>query len=199
MALQFGRCSGWSKRCLHSFSAVALVVVLAGCGKTPGNAGQVEEATSTGPEAGVTEARIIAADEGEWLSHGRTYDEQRFSPLKQINSDNVDRLGLAWSYRLPTSRGTEATPLVFDGVLYTTGPWSLVYALDARSGELLWSYDPKVPTEWARYACCDVVNRGVAAWGNSIFVGTLDGRLVALDAKTGEQQWSVQTTDPERP
>jgi len=199
MRLEIVQSTGWGKRGLQGLALAALGLFLAACGKTPEDGGHVAEATIAAPTAGVTEARIIAAEEGDWLSHGRTYDEQRHSPLAQITSDNVDRLGLAWSYRLPTARGTEATPLVFDGVLYTSGPWSLVYALDARSGELLWSYDPKVPTEWARYACCDVVNRGVAAWGNSIFVGTLDGRLVALDAKTGEQQWSVQTTDPERP
>ncbi|MCP6134267.1 PQQ-binding-like beta-propeller repeat protein, partial [Klebsiella pneumoniae] len=80
---------------------------------------------------------------GNWMSHGRTYDEQRYSPLKTINQGNVDQLGLAWSYKLDLDRGVEATPIVVDGVMYTTGPFSVVYALDARNGKLLWKYDPQ--------------------------------------------------------
>ena len=142
--------------------------------------------------------RIVGADAepGNWLTHGRTYSEQRFSPLDSIHSDNVDQLGLAWSFPLGIYRGIEATPLVIDGVMYTTGAWSVVFALDAATGELLWKYDPEVPKAKGVDACCDVVNRGVAAWGDRIFVGTLDGRLVALDAGSGEVAWSVQTFDP---
>ena len=149
----------------------------------------------------ITEARLTAADSEpqNWLAHGRTRDEQRFSPLSRINDDNVADLGLAWHYDLPDNRGQEATPLVVDGVLYTTSAWSKVHALDAVSGELLWNYDPQVPGEWAVHACCDVVNRGVALWGNSLFVGALDGRLIALDAKTGKLQWETLTVDREWP
>ena len=95
--------------------------------------------------ADVDGKRIIAADQepGNWMSHGRTYDEQRYSPLEQITQQNVDQLGLAWSYKLDIDRGVEATPIVVDGVMYTTGPFSVVYALDARNGKLLWKYDPK--------------------------------------------------------
>jgi len=84
--------------------------------------------------------RIIDADKepGNWMSHGRTYDEQRYSPLNTINDSNVNQLGLAWSYKLDLDRGVEATPIVVDGVMYTTGPFSVVYALDARNGKLLW-------------------------------------------------------------
>lgn len=151
--------------------------------------------------SGVTEARVIdaATDTSNWLSHGRTYSEQRFVPLDNINSDNIDQLDLAWYYDMPTRRGVEATPLIVDGIMYVTGAWSIVYAVDARSGEQLWVYNPQVPAEYGRYACCDVVNRGVAAWGNSIFVGTLDGYLVALDAKTGGVKWRVDTIERGKP
>src|SRR5271155_4443213 len=141
-----------------------------------------------GKPADVSAARIAAADRepGNWLSHGRTYGEQRFSPLKDVNDKNVGQLALAWSYNLDTRRGQEATPLVVDGVMYFTTAWSKVVALDASTGALVWTYDPKVPPVWAINACCDVVNRGLAAWNGKVFVGTLDGRLVALDAATGK-------------
>ena len=95
-------------------------------------------------------------------------------------------------------RGLEATPIVADGVMYITGSWSKVSALDAKTGKELWTYDPKVPGERGRYACCDVVNRGVALWKGAVFVGTLDGRLVKLDAKTGKVLWSINTVETAR-
>ncbi|CAG8863339.1 Quinohemoprotein alcohol dehydrogenase ADH-IIG [Pseudomonas fluorescens] len=139
--------------------------------------------------------RIAAADNepGNWMSHGRTYDEQRFSPLTHINDGNVSQLGLAWSYKLDLDRGVEATPIVVDGVMYTTGPFSVVYALDARNGKLLWKYDPQSDRQRAGEACCDAVNRGVAVWQGKVYVGVLDGRLEAIDAKTGQRVWSVDT------
>jgi glucose dehydrogenase len=158
----------------------------------------VQDAASGKPKpADVDGARILAADQepGNWMSHGRTYSEQRFSPLKEINDHNVGDLGLAWFYDLDTNRGQEATPIVVDGVMYFTSAWSKVFALDAATGARLWSYDPKVPPEWAVNACCDVVNRGVAVWKGKVFVGTLDGRLVALDAATGKPVWETLTID----
>ncbi|UUC52769.1 PQQ-dependent dehydrogenase, methanol/ethanol family [Pseudomonas citronellolis] len=151
--------------------------------------------------ADVDGARIAAADQepGNWMSTGRTYDEQRYSPLKQIDQGNVDKLGLAWSYKLDIDRGVEATPIVVDGVMYTTGPFSIVYALDARNGKLLWKYDPQSDRSRAGEACCDAVNRGVAVWKGKVYVGVLDGRLEAIDARTGKRVWSVDTrTDPSR-
>lgn len=144
---------------------------------------------------GIDGARIAAADQepGNWLSHGRTYDEQRFSPLTQVHAGNVDRLGLAWTYKLDVDRGVEATPIVVDGVMYTTGAESIVYALDARSGRLLWRYDPKLDVESLSQGCCDVVNRGVAVWQGRVYLGAFDGRLIALDATSGQPVWSVDT------
>ena len=149
----------------------------------------------------VDEARIVGADQepGNWLAHGRTYDEQRFSPLDRINADTIGKLGLAWYADLGTQRGLEATPIVVDGVIYTTGDWSRVYAIDAASGKAIWTYDPKVPRAWGVNACCDVVNRGVAGWKGRVYVGTLDGRLIALDAATGQPVWETLTIDPAKP
>ncbi|MBS7458885.1 PQQ-dependent dehydrogenase, methanol/ethanol family [Coralloluteibacterium stylophorae] len=145
--------------------------------------------------ADVDGARIRNADAepGNWMSHGRNYGETRFSPLKQITDENVDQLGLAWSYKLDFDRGVEATPLVVDGVMYTTGAFSVVYAFDARTGELLWKHDPEVDRLKAGEFCCDAVNRGLAAWEGKLYVGTLDGRLVAIDAKTGKRLWDIDT------
>jgi quinohemoprotein ethanol dehydrogenase len=149
----------------------------------------------------VNGARIASADSepDNWITHGRTYSEQRFSTLDAINESNVGELGLAWHYDLGTTRGVEATPLVVDGVLYTTSAWSIVYALDAKTGRELWVYDPQVPKRWGQYACCDVVNRGVAIWNGRVYVGTLDGRLVALDAATGQLAWEKLTVDQSLP
>ena len=146
-------------------------------------------------------SRIVQADQepGNWLTHGRTYSEQRFSPLDQINIDNVSSLGVEWSYDTGNDRGHESTPIVADGRLYFTASWSVVHALDAATGDLLWTFDPEVSGAVGRMACCDVVNRGVALWKGRVYVAALDGRLIALDAKTGTPDWAVQTTDPTRP
>lgn len=135
----------------------------------------------------------------EWLTHGLNYAEDRFSLLDQINKDNITSLGLAWTSELNSKRGVEATPLVADGVMYLTGAWSIVYAMDARNGKLIWKYDPKVPGKTAENLCCDVVNRGVALYKGKIFAGTLDGRLIALDAMTGQLAWEVLTVDSTKP
>ncbi|RYY95951.1 MAG: PQQ-dependent dehydrogenase, methanol/ethanol family, partial [Alphaproteobacteria bacterium] len=144
---------------------------------------------------------IIAADQrpGVWLSHGRTYSEQRFSPLKQITTENVTSLGLAWTGDLDTNRGMEATPIVVDGVMYLTSAWSVAYAYNAKTGERLWKFDPEVDKARGVSACCDVVNRGVAIWEGLIFLGTIDGRLIAIDAKTGEKKWEQVTVDQSKP
>lgn len=161
---------------------------------------QKAENPGTSPEAPPPPTvKATQAPDVEWPKHGLTDGEQRFSPLAQINAENVNSLGLDWYFDYPNQRGKEATPLIIDGVIYTTGSWSNVFAHDARSGRLLWYFDPEVPRNWAVHLCCDVVNRGVAVADGELFVGTLDGRLISLDAKTGDLRWDVQTTDRNRP
>jgi quinohemoprotein ethanol dehydrogenase len=140
-----------------------------------------------------------ASQSNEWLTYGHDYAETRFSTLTEINDGNVGELGLAWSFDTDSFRGLEATPLVHDGILYATRPWSSVFALDARTGKVLWDYDPKVDKSIGWKACCDVVNRGVALYDGKIYVGTIDGRLIALNATSGEELWSVVTVDQSRP
>jgi quinohemoprotein ethanol dehydrogenase len=146
-------------------------------------------------------SRALNADsENEsWLLHGRTYDESRFSPLNDINDSNVKELGLSWSFETGTNRGHETTPIVVDGMMFITAPWSVVFALDAKTGKEIWSYDPKADKAWARNACCDVVNRGVAVWGDSVVFATIDGRLISLDKESGEVIWDVLTIDKTKP
>lgn len=179
-------------------------LALSGCDKNPGSsstekaaaASQTSETAAAKQSfANVDGARIIAANDepGSWLSHGRTYDEQRFSPLKKINAENVDQLGLAWTYRLDVDRATEATPIVVDGMMYVTGAFSIVSALNPVTGQEIWKYDPEVSRDKGRDGCCDVANRGVAVWKGKVYVGAYDGRLIALDAKSGEVVWEVDT------
>ncbi|HEX2775597.1 MAG TPA: PQQ-dependent dehydrogenase, methanol/ethanol family, partial [Candidatus Acidoferrales bacterium] len=173
------------------------LAVISGCSRSSRKPAESRAADGV-KAADIDGARMMNADRepGNWMSYGRSYSEQRFSALKGIDDHNVARLGLAWHFDLDTRRGQEATPLVVDGRMYFTSAWSKVFALDAATGALLWSYDPKVPPEWGVNACCDVVNRGVAAWHGKIFFGTLDGRLIALDAATGKQIWETLTIDP---
>lgn len=156
--------------------------------------------SSTLPGA-VNADRLLAAaqNNNEWLSYGRTYDEQRFSPADAINQATVKDLGLTWFADMDTARGQEATPLVIDGNIYITTAWSKVKAYDGATGKPLWDFDPEVPGETGVKACCDVVNRGLAAWGDKLFFGTLDGRLIGLDRATGKQVWSTVTVDQSKP
>ncbi len=140
-----------------------------------------------------------SSDDAQWLTYGRDQGEQRYSPLTQVNDSNVAELGVAFTFDTGSYRGLEATPLVVDGILYGTRPWSSVFAVDARTGELVWNFDPQVNRAIGGRACCDVVNRGLAAYGDKIYVGVLDGRLIALNAKTGSVEWEVLTVDPDRP
>jgi quinohemoprotein ethanol dehydrogenase len=134
-------------------------------------------------------------DGSNWAMTGFNYNEQRHSPLTQINDSNVQDLGVAWFADLPDARGQEATPVVVDGKMFISTAWSKVFSYDAKTGKPLWSFDPEVDKARGVKACCDVVNRGVAFWKGSVFVGTIDGRLISLDATTGKQLWSVQTLD----
>jgi quinohemoprotein ethanol dehydrogenase len=171
-----------------------LLIMLTMCGQSfePGTPEHIARITSR-----VDDDRLSAADgiPGDWLTHGRNYYEDRFSKLDQINKSNIENLGLAWSLDLGTKRGIEATPLVADGILFLTGSWSIVYAVNARDGSLIWKYNPMVPGKYGEKACCDVVNRGLAMYKGHVYVGTIDGRLISIDAATGKPVWEVLTVD----
>jgi len=170
-----------------------LLMALLGCSKP-------EQSQSTEvPTDSQAHQAVSIVPNTEWAKHGLGDDEQRFSSLDQITQDNVNKLGLAWSFDMYTRRGIEATPLMVGGVLYVSGSWSMVYALDAKTGALKWFYDPKVPWSTLAKGCCDAVNRGVAYANGRIFVGTYDGRLVALDAASGKPVWEVLTVDQTQP
>ena len=159
-----------------------------------------EDTVAEAPFAAVDTDRIKTASAGaEWLTYGGTYDEQRHSSLQKINTETVSQLGVAWTYDLATARGVESTPIVVDETMYVTSAWSIVYALDPVTGAEKWVYDPSADKAVGVKACCDVVNRGVAVYDGKIFVGVIDGRLEALDAKTGEPVWSTVTVDQSKP
>lgn len=200
----FFRCSpsltrhflGHTRPVRHALAAL-MALLLSACNE-PHPLNEPENRLALQP---VSAQRILSADQEphNWLSHGRTYDEQRSSPLQNITPQNISGLGLAWYYDFETQRGMEATPLVADGRLYVTSSWSRVYAFDAKTGAPLWQYDPKVPRSWGINLCCDAVNRGVALWQDRLYLGTLDGRLIALNTQDGSLAWSVQTTPTDKP
>src|SRR5882757_7835022 len=148
-------------------------------------------------QTGVDDRSVADEASGaDWLSYGRTYSEQRYSPLHQVNAGNVNQLGLAWSLDLPGQRTLEATPLAVDGVLYFSGTFGKTFAVDARRGALLWEFDPDLAHHSPEKLRIGMgAHRGVAFWRGKVYVGLTDGRLVALDAKTGSIVWSVQTFD----
>lgn len=154
------------------------------------------------------DAKQVQTEQGEsakpaveslnWVKNGYDDKEQRFAPVSQINAENIDELGLAWTYqdyivRGRVHRGNQGTPLVVDGVMYFTGPWSVVYAVDAKTGEELWVYDPEAEGAWARRACCDVNNKGVAYQDGILYLGVVDGYLDAINAETGDRVWRTDT------
>jgi quinohemoprotein ethanol dehydrogenase len=161
----------------------------------PATAETAAAASAPAGFAAVNTQRLLAADEepGQWMSTGRTYSEQHYSPLSRINRENVGQLGLAWFADFNIPRGQESTPLVVDGVIYVTTAWSNVRAFDAATGAPLWEFDSQVPRDWGVRACCDVVNRGAALWNGKVYVGTIDGRMIAIDAATGTKVWETDT------
>ena len=138
-----------------------------------------------------------AADPNAWVMNGRAYDNSRFSPLNQITAGNVGKLRLAYAFQLGSLRSNESTPLVIGDTLYVSTSWGpkYVYALDAATGAQKWKYEPEIPDDVLEFACCDVNNRGVSYAEGKIFVGRLDGKLSALDAKTGKELWTVEVVD----
>ncbi|MEH6551945.1 MAG: PQQ-dependent dehydrogenase, methanol/ethanol family [Pseudomonadales bacterium] len=145
----------------------------------------------------VTEQQLLdaASDGNDWLMHGRDYAETRYSPLDQVSRENAAALGLAWHLDLDDRHGLQATPLAKDGILYFTGNWSVLYAVDASNGRELWRYDPQIDRRRSISFCCGVVNRGAALWADKLYIGTLDGDLVAVNALSGEEVWRSPTID----
>src|SRR5262249_57432421 len=137
------------------------------------------------PKADVSRLKAADSEPQNWFTLGRDGNQTYFSPLSTIDAGNVDKLGFAWTYDLTTARGQEATPIVVDGVMYTSGTWGFVYAVDAATGKELWTFDPQADPRAARNPCCDLINRGVAVWKGKVFVTSVDGHLHAIDAKTG--------------
>jgi PQQ-dependent dehydrogenase (methanol/ethanol family) len=188
------------KLALNAVSVIIVTLLLSCSRETPTET--PTEARATIPNAAAVDAERLAnagSDPNNWMSHGRTYAEERFSPLTQINADNVQSLGLAWYWESDSTVGTEATPLVVDGVIYTSSTWNILHAIDASTGEELWRYDPELDRDWIRYSCCGTANRGAAVWKGRVYLGMIDGRLIAVDAATGELAWEVQTTDRNKP
>src|SRR5712672_1101474 len=181
-------------------AAFAIAILAAICCGTNASA---EEASGKGLSPQRIQA-VTSAIDGEaiianakttkdWLSYGLDYSETRFSKLSEINAENVKNLGLKWTYNLESVRGVEATPLIVDGIMYVSASWSVVHAIDVRTGKRIWTYDPQVPRTGGYKGCCDVVNRGVALYKGKVFVGAYDGRVVALHAVTGNTAWARDT------
>jgi alcohol dehydrogenase (cytochrome c) len=159
----------------------------------------------------VTPDKLLNADSapGDWLTHHKGYSAQRFSPLKEINKDNVKNLHVAWTIQLGgiegggiwSHGGLEGTPIVQNGFMYVTDGWGSVYKIDTRGGQgkVLWRMDPKTDHDWAgAVACCGVDNRGVALAGDLVISHSLDGRLIATNKETGEVTWQRQVADPDK-
>jgi quinohemoprotein ethanol dehydrogenase len=165
---------------------LVLWLLTAGCGATGLRIGDADLADESNRE--------------DWLALGRTHSEQRFSPLAEIDVTNVARLKVDWYRDLPEDTGLVATPLVADGILYFVGSRNVVRAVSATSGELLWQYDPKLSEHVGNRLRVSYLHgsRGVALWNDKLYLGTADGRLVALDSRTGSEVWSVMTVDPEK-
>src|ERR1700687_5579303 len=180
-----------------AYAAIAVALGLASsCSSTfaqnaaKGSPDHIKAVTSAVDSASI---KANTATSNDCLPYGLDYAETRFSKLNQITADNVKNLGLMWSYSLDSSCGVEATPVVVDGIMYQTASWSVVHAIDVRTGKRIWSFDPGVDREKGYKGCCDVVNRGVALWKGKVFVGAYDGRLLALDAVTGQKVWEKDT------
>lgn len=172
--------------------------LLAGCNQSGRSSAPSAAPLSAGQ---IDTARLLAADAepGNWLTSGRDFGKSHYSPLSSINRETVQRLGFAWDYATHTNRGLQATPVVVDGIMFTSGVAGRVYALDAATGRELWAFNPQVDGQVSRKVCCDNVNRGVAVWQGRVYVAALDGRLFALDARSGAVVWQVDTVvDPAR-
>jgi alcohol dehydrogenase (cytochrome c) len=147
--------------------------------------------------AGLAGGAMAAQAQDGWPVYGHGYDNTRFSPLKNINTGNVSKMKLAYSFQLGSLRSNESSPIVIGDTMYVSTSWGpkYVYALDARTGAPKWTYEPDVADDTLQYACCDVNNRGVTFAQGKIFVGRLDGKLSAVDAATGKELWTTVVVD----
>src|SRR5580700_9661123 len=147
----------------------------------------------------VDTARIQAGDANDWLTYHGSYNSYHFSPLAQINTSNVANLGVAWIH-IPgrSTRGLQSTPLVADGVLYYTGSYSRVFALNGATGEVIWSYFPELDDALIKRQTHSPYNRGLALGDGKVYVGTMDGRLIAIDQKTGRKAWDTKLINSEK-
>ena len=171
-----------------------LCAALAGCQKAPAPA---PAAAAVVPTGGLDLPRLLAAEAepGAWLTSGRDAGKTHYSPLDQVDAQNVGKLGFAWAYEPGTARGLQATPVVIDGVMYVAGMAGRAYALDAATGKPIWQFEPQLDLRNARSACCDLVNRGLSVWQGRVYIAAFDGVLYALDARTGKVVWQTQTIE----
>jgi alcohol dehydrogenase (cytochrome c) len=172
-----------NRRFAHKLSVTAVTLAMAGSAMLA--------------VAGVSDQDILnsAKDTDKVITYGMGPQAQRFSPLAKINAGNVKKLVPAWSFSFggEKQRGQEAQPLVYDGVIYTTASYSRAFAVDARTGQKLWEYSARLPD--GIMPCCDVINRGMAIYGDLVYMGTLDAHLIALDRKTGKVVWNKKVAD----
>ena len=178
--------------CAFALSVILTAILLPGSTRADA---EKPYATDRAAAGSIDASRLasIASEPGAWLTSGRDGQQTYFSPLSQINQQNVNQLGFAWAVDMPYDKGLEATPVVVDGVMYVSAHGGSVLAVDAATGEDLWHFKPDIDESFIRKACCGLVNRGVAVWKGQVFVGSLDGFLYALNAATGDVAWSVDT------
>jgi quinohemoprotein ethanol dehydrogenase len=171
----------------HTLSAS---VLFSAANATAANADNTREI-----QANITTKRLLDsyAAPNDWLMGGRDYQQSYYSPLTSLSRENIGQLGFAWQYEIATKDGFEATPIVVDGVMFTSGPRGAVYVLDAKTGSELWTFKPDIDVSVVGKICCGPVNRGVAVWQGLVYVASLDGFLYALDASTGAVRWKVDT------
>ncbi len=180
----------WLRRLSGSLIALSLVLPLSAYAQDGKQNGKKTDGLKP-----VTAERLLKGteDSSAWLMYGGNYQNWRFSPLKDVNRQNVKRLQAAWIFQTGIPGQLEAAPIVADGILYLTSSYSHLYALDAVTGEPLWKYDHSLPDDLR--ICCGPTNRGVAIVDDKVFMAMLDARLVALDRKTGTVAWNVKMDD----
>ena len=180
------------RKALTNFFNALLVLIfisLAACDQSPS---KTDNKINIGD---INTERLINSDQepGAWLTGGRDYQQSYFSPLKTINKNNVNQLGFAWEYEIDTTHGFQATPTVVDGIMFSSGPKGAVYALNAKTGEQRWHFEPAIDDSVMAKLCCGPVNRGLVVWQGLVYVASLDGYLYALNADTGSVVWKVDT------